>query len=92
MARRGVAFELIGNVLDLGRKSGEPARDVESGELDFCYISTVRFSKPVPELELLELPFVVKDRPSIIRALDGRLGALLDGACWRTPVSRARLF
>ena len=79
-ARMGgeVAFELIGNVLDLGRKSGELPEMVESGELDFCYISTVRFSRPVPELQLLELPFVVKDRPSIIRALDGKLGALLE--------------
>lgn len=73
-----IAFELIGNVLDLGRKSGELPEMVESGELDFCYISTVRFSKAVPELQLVELPFVVKDRPSIIRALEGRLGALLE--------------
>lgn len=72
-----VTFELIGNVLELGRQSGELPEMVESGELDFCYISTVRFSKAVPELKLVELPFVVKDRPSIIRALDGALGALL---------------
>lgn len=73
-----VAVELIGNVLELGRQSGELPEMVESGELDFCYISTVRFSKAVPELKLVELPFVVKDRPSIIRALDGALGALLE--------------
>jgi TRAP-type transport system periplasmic protein len=73
-----VEFELIGNVLDLGRNSGELPEMVERGELDFCYISTVRFSRPVPELQLLELPFVVRDRPSIISALAGRLGELLE--------------
>jgi TRAP-type C4-dicarboxylate transport system substrate-binding protein len=73
-----VAFELIGSVLDLGRNSGELPEMVESGELDFCYISTVRFSKPVPELQLFELPFVVKDRPTIIAALNGALGKLLE--------------
>lgn len=72
-----LGFELVGNVLDLGRKSGDLPDMVEGGELDFCYISTVRFSKPVPELQLLELPFVVKDRPTIIRALNGGLGELL---------------
>ena len=74
----GVSFELIGNVLELGRNSGDLPQMVESGELDFCYISTVRFSGPVPELQLLELPFVVKDRPTIIAALDGELGRLLE--------------
>jgi len=73
-----VEFELIGSVLDLGRKSGDLPEMVESGELDFCYISTVRFSKPVPELQLFELPFVVKDRPTIIAALNGALGKLLE--------------
>ncbi|MGE5525133.1 MAG: TRAP transporter substrate-binding protein [Rhodospirillaceae bacterium] len=73
-----VGFELIGNVLELGRNSGDLPHMVESGELDFCYISTVRFSKPVPELQVLELPFVVKDRPTIIGALNGRLGRLLE--------------
>lgn len=71
-------FELVGNVLALGRNSGDLPGMVASGELDFCYISTVRFSRPVPELQLLELPFVVKDRPTIIRALDGELGRLLE--------------
>ena len=29
---------------------------------------------PVPEFKLLELPFVVKDRPAVTKALDGELG------------------
>jgi len=71
-----VTFELVGNVLDLGRASGDLPVMVENGELDFCYISTVRFADDVPELKLLELPFVVPSREIICRALDGELGAL----------------
>ena len=70
-----IAFELIGNVLDLGRPSGDLPAMVESGALSFCYMSTVRFSRSVPELKLLELPFLVQDRSAAWRALDGDLGA-----------------
>ena len=71
-----VRFELIADVLALGRKSGELPEMVQHGELEACYISTVRFAPVVPELKLLELPFVVRDRPSIINALNGRLGSI----------------
>lgn len=69
-----ISFELIGSVLKLGRRSGDLVPMVESGELSFCYLSTVRFSKVAPELQLLELPFVVKDRASVFKALDGEYG------------------
>src|SRR5476651_1799493 len=55
-----IAFELIGDVLALGRRSGDLLPMVERGELSCCYISTVRFTYGVPEFKLLELPFVVK--------------------------------
>jgi TRAP-type C4-dicarboxylate transport system substrate-binding protein len=71
-----VAFELIGSVLDLGRPSGDLPVMVESGELAFCYMSTVRFTGWVPELQLLELPFLVRDRETAWAALDGELGDL----------------
>ena len=71
-----VSFELVGDVLALGRNSGDLPDMVENCELALCYISTIRFAPAVPELRLLELPFVVRDRPSAIRALDGQLGAL----------------
>jgi TRAP-type C4-dicarboxylate transport system substrate-binding protein len=70
-----VTFELIGNVLDLGRKSGDLPSMVESGELSCCYISTVRFTRWVPELAVIDLPFVVRDRATIQRAINGELGA-----------------
>jgi TRAP-type C4-dicarboxylate transport system substrate-binding protein len=69
-----VAFEWTGNVLDLGRKSGELPLMVENGELSCCYISTVRFTRWVPELAVIDLPFVVKDRASVQRAFKGALG------------------
>jgi TRAP-type C4-dicarboxylate transport system substrate-binding protein len=71
-----ITFELIGSVLDLGRPSGDLPVMVEKGELSFCYMSTVRFASAVPELQLLELPFLVRDRRAVWRALDGELGAL----------------
>jgi TRAP-type C4-dicarboxylate transport system substrate-binding protein len=69
-----IAFELIGNVLDLGRKSGDLPGMVEKGELTACYISTVRFTRWVPELAVIDLPFVVKDRPTVQRAFKGAFG------------------
>jgi TRAP-type C4-dicarboxylate transport system substrate-binding protein len=71
-----VRFELIGNVLDLGRPSGDLPLMVERGELSLCYISSVRFTHPVPEFKLLELPFIVKNRAAAQRAFAGELGAL----------------
>ena len=69
-----VAFELIGSVLKLGHRSGDLVPMVERGELSFCYMSTVRFSKVAPALQLLELPFVVKDRAAAFKVLDGETG------------------
>lgn len=71
-----VKFELIGDVLALGRNSGDLPDMVESGELAACYMSTVRFAHAAPELKLLELPFVVRSRPAAIEALNGALGAI----------------
>jgi TRAP-type transport system periplasmic protein len=72
-----VAFELVGDVLALGRKSGELPEMVERGELSLCYISTVRFSNAVPEFRIFELPFLVHDREIAYRALDGVFGDFL---------------
>lgn len=72
-----IAFELVGNVLDLGRKSGDLPTMVETEELSGCYMSTVRFTQAVPEFQVLELPFVIRDRAALFRALDGEVGRLL---------------
>ena len=69
-----ISFELIGSVLKMGRRSGDLVPMVERGELTFCYMSTVRFSKFAPSLRLLELPFVVRERRTAFEALDGEYG------------------
>jgi len=81
-----VGFELIGSILKLGRPSGDLVPMVERGELSFCYMSTVRFSRSAPDLQLLELPFLVKDRRTVFRALDGEYGERAAGrVAERTP-------
>src|SRR5512132_450229 len=72
-----ISFELIGSVLKIGRPSGDLAVMVESGEIDFCDLSTVRFANWVSELKLLELPFVVKDRKTICAAFTYGFGDLV---------------
>jgi TRAP-type C4-dicarboxylate transport system substrate-binding protein len=69
-----IAFRLIGSVLDRGRPSGDLPVMVETGELSFCYMSTVRFTTWVPELQLFELPFLIRDRQTAWAALDADLG------------------
>jgi TRAP-type C4-dicarboxylate transport system substrate-binding protein len=70
-----VAFELKGDIHQFGRMSSELPAMVAGGELSACYISTLRFAQWVRELAIFELPFVVRDRPTVIRALEGSLGA-----------------
>src|SRR4051812_18076278 len=72
-----VSFELVPDVLALGRKSGDLPVMVERGELALCYISTVRFAPSVPELEVFELPFVVRNREKTQHALQAELGTSL---------------
>jgi C4-dicarboxylate-binding protein DctP len=72
-----VAFELVGDVLALGRQSGELPAMVQKGELALCYISTVRFAPAVSELQVFELPYVVRNREKTQLALQGELGTKL---------------
>ena len=69
-----IAFEQINSVLDLGHPSGALVPMVERGELSFCYMSTIRFSGAVPDLQLFELPFLIHDRDKAFRLLDGPVG------------------
>lgn len=66
-------FELIGNVLDLGRPSSDLPKMLAAGELAFSYITSVRMVAAVPDFALLQLPFVVRDRAGAQRALAGTL-------------------
>lgn len=83
------AFELVPDVLALGRKSGELPTMVKTGELALCYMATVRFSHAVPELRMFELPFVVRDRARATAALNGDLGTFLKGEMQKNTEYRA---
>ena len=72
-------FDLEESILDRGLNSGELPKMVASGELDLCYMSTVRFSGAVPEISIFELPFLIKDRASLFDALEGELGSYFKG-------------
>lgn len=72
-----VDFQFVPDVLALGHKSGELPQMVERGELSMCYISTLRFTKWVPQLGIFDLPFLFRDRTAAYRALDGALGTRL---------------
>lgn len=80
-------FELIGSVLKLGRPSGDLPKMVESGELTFCYLATIRFTTFAPELKVFDLPFVVHDRARAHRAMTGSLLAR-----FKTQMERASPF
>ncbi|MDP1672607.1 MAG: TRAP transporter substrate-binding protein [Burkholderiales bacterium] len=81
-----VRFEFVPDVLSLGHKSGELPLMVERGELSACYISSLRFSKWVPELALFDLPFLFPGRAAAYKVLDGRLGlSLKDKVAAQSP-------
>ena len=69
-----VDFQFVPDVLALGHKSGELPGMVERGDLSMCYISSLRFTKWVPQLGIFDLPFLMRDRAAAYRALDGALG------------------
>jgi TRAP-type C4-dicarboxylate transport system substrate-binding protein len=72
-----VDFQFVPDVLALGHKSGELPGMVERGNLSMCYISSLRFTRWVPQLGIFDLPFLFRDRAAAYRALDGALGAHL---------------
>jgi TRAP-type C4-dicarboxylate transport system substrate-binding protein len=71
------SVELIGSVLDQGLKSSDLPVMVNNGELTCCYMSTVRFIEWVPEISILDLPFLIKDRAQVQTALRGDFGQYL---------------
>ncbi len=72
-----VDFQFVPDVLALGHKSGELPKMVERGELSMCYISSLRFTQWVQQLGIFDLPFLMRDRATAYRALDGALGERL---------------
>lgn len=69
-----IKFNLEESILDRGLKAGDLPKMVASGTMDICYTSSVRCAKAVPEISIFELPFLIDDRSSLFKALDGELG------------------
>ena len=72
-----VAVEVTWNIMDSGRPNTDLFEMVESGELFMCYFSTSYLGHRVPELDILETPYLFTDLEQAHRALDGALGAVL---------------
>ena len=86
-----VAVEVTWNIMDSGRPNTDLFEMVESGELFMCYFSTSYLGHRVPELDILETPYLFTDLEQAHRALDGALGAVLidaTAAAHRVRVAR----
>ncbi|WP_107852820.1 TRAP transporter substrate-binding protein [Oceanimonas marisflavi] len=63
--------------MQLGGAS-ENVDQVRSGVLSMTWIGVSFLSRTVPELEAVSLPFVLKDRETAFRVIDGKVGDLLN--------------
>ncbi len=72
-----VRFELDGNVVARGANAADLLEWVRSGRIEMCYFSTSYLAEAVPEIGVLDLPFVVTRREQAYAALDGAFGARL---------------
>ncbi|ETW94240.1 MAG: hypothetical protein ETSY1_35725 [Candidatus Entotheonella factor] len=69
-----LAFNLDGNIIASGHQAADLLRFVESGEWTMCYFSASYLAERVPAFALLDLPFLLSDRPRAYAVLDGPLG------------------
>lgn len=75
-----LAVDVLGNILEHGRPAVALLEMVEAGELDMCYFSTSYLGGRVPELNVLETPFLFGGLEEAHAALDGGFGAALTAA------------
>lgn len=72
-----VAVEIDYNILDSGRPAQALLEDVETGVSTLCFFSTSYLVDRVPELGIIDLPYVFGSLGHAHAALDGALGAAL---------------
>jgi len=72
-----VEVEVTWNIMDEGRPNTDLFDLVESGHMFLCYFSSSYLGGRVPELNVLETPFLFDDLRAAHRALDGELGRAL---------------
>jgi len=73
----GVAIEIDYNVMDRGHQAQVLLEDVEAGRTTLCFFSTSYLVGRVPEMGIIDLPFVFSSLGEAHAALDGALGAAL---------------
>ena len=87
-----IAFHLDGNIIASGHQATDLLRLVETGEVTMCYFSASYLAERVPAFALLDLPFVLRDRPTAYGVLDGPLGQhLAEQLAMHTGVPAVRL-
>ena len=75
-----VEVRYVYNILDLGYRGLDILWLVEEGILTLGYQSSSYLTDRVPELGLVDLPFLFRDTPSARAAMDGELGRRLTAA------------
>jgi TRAP-type transport system periplasmic protein len=75
-----VVVDVTWNIMDDGRPNTDLFDLVEAGEMFMCYFSSSYLGDRVPELNVLETPFLFPDLAAAHRALDGELGGELAAA------------
>jgi len=75
-----IKVRITWNIMDEGRPNTDLLELVEEGRMFFCYFSSSYLGGRVPELDVLETPFLFESLPAAHHALDGRLGEALGQA------------
>ena len=75
-----VDVKYVWNIMDLGYRSEDILWLVEEGFLTLGYQSSSYMTDQVPELGLIDLPFLFDDSASARAAMDGALGARMTSA------------
>lgn len=71
------------NILDSGRQIGALLEDVEAGLTTLCFFSSSYLADRVPELGIIDLPYVFDSLQHAHRLLDGAFGSALSEATER---------
>ncbi len=71
------------NIMDFDYRADDLLWMVEQGILTFCYFSTSYLTDRVPELSIIDLPFIFENDIQAHQALDGPLGTHLTEAVER---------
>lgn len=77
---RDVEVKYIWNIMDFGYKSEDICWLVECGFLTLGYQSTSYFTSRIPDLAILDLPFIFANNDMARNAMDGELGRIFKDA------------